>query len=281
MLDPASPLLVEFGLALPIALLLASLLARGVRTAFGRRRAPGQAALSIVALLGMALGMLLSGIFLDGQRVWTLGTLLLVFGTSVAACLLFAAIHAARRRGRDDVDVAAVLRAGESSTVEFKETARWNVREERKDSRMEGVIVKTVAAFLNSDGGVLVIGADDSGRVLGLDRDLATLRTPDHDRYELWLRDLFISNLGRNAAALPRIRFVEITPGQTVCAVQVPPSSTPVFVTQSAGGGGSTELWVRVGNSTRALPVDEAVQYVARRFRPTLFTALFGRRLAR
>ncbi len=73
---------------------------------------------------------------------------------------------------------------------------------------MELAIAKTIAAFLNSRGGVLVIGANDAGQAVGLDRDLATLRTPDHDRFELWLRDMLSTALGRNAAALPRIVYL-------------------------------------------------------------------------
>ena len=138
---------------------------------------------------------------------------------------------------------------------------------------MEQVVAKTVAAFLNSSGGTLVIGVDDAGRALGLDRDYATLRTPDADRFELWLRDMLSTSLGKNAAALPRIRFADID-GHEVCAVRCPRSPEPVFVAQ----GGSTDLWVRVGNSTRAFGVDEAVTYVARHFKPSLGDLLRPRR---
>ncbi|MFX5793851.1 ATP-binding protein, partial [Acinetobacter baumannii] len=68
---------------------------------------------------------------------------------------------------------------------------------------MEIAIAKSVAAFLNSRGGTLVIGADDTGTAIGLDRDLATMRTPDHDRFELWLRDMLSKAIGRDAAAQP------------------------------------------------------------------------------
>lgn len=138
---------------------------------------------------------------------------------------------------------------------------------------MEAVVAKTVAAFLNSSGGTLLIGADDAGRPTGLDRDLATLREPDVDRFELWLRDMLSTTLGKNAAALPRIRFADVD-GVTVCAVRCPRAPEPVFLAQ----GQSTDLWVRVGNSTRSFGVDEAVSYVARHWRPTLTTMLFGRR---
>ena len=51
MVDPASPLLVEFGIALPIVLLLAYGIARVVRAVFGRRLALSLALMSIIAVL--------------------------------------------------------------------------------------------------------------------------------------------------------------------------------------------------------------------------------------
>jgi predicted HTH transcriptional regulator len=162
--------------------------------------------------------------------------------------------------------------------VEFKETARWNVRENRKDTRMEVAIAKSIAAFLNSRGGTLVIGAADDGTAIGLDRDMATLRTPDHDRFELWLRDMLSTALGRNAAAQPRIVFA--SPGEgapAVCVVVCRPAPKPVFLTQPKDGGSATDLWVRVGNSSRALGVDEAVEYVARHWQPSVKTVVLGR----
>jgi predicted HTH transcriptional regulator len=143
--------------------------------------------------------------------------------------------------------------------------------EEKKDARMEQVVAKTVAAFLNSAGGTLVIGVDDAGPPSD-STGLLDAADADADRFELWLRDLLATSFGKNAAA-PKIRFADLD-GVTVCAVRCPRAAEPVFLTQ----GGSTELWVRVGNSTRALGVDEAVSYVARRFSPSFADVVLGRR---
>lgn len=270
---PASPTLVDFAVALPIVLLLSYLIARGIRAVFGRRLALSIPVMTITAILGMSLGLLLAGMFLFGQRLWMTTTFLVVVGSSIGLSFLVAAIGAVIRRGRSEIDVPALLAAGESDRVEFKETARWNVREEKKDARMEAVIAKTVAAFLNSRGGTLLIGVDDSGRIAGLARDYATLRTPDADRFELWLHDMLSTTVGTNAAALLTIRFARIG-DDDVCAVRCPRSPEPVFVSQ----GNSTDLWVRVGNSTRSFGVDEAVTYVARHWRPGLRAVLTGAR---
>jgi len=269
---PASPTLVDFAVALPVVLLLSYLIARGIRAVFGRRLSLSLPVMTIVAILGMSLGLLLAGLFLFGQRLWMTTTILVVLGCSVGLSFAVAAVAAVGRGSRRDIDIAALLAAGESERVEFKETARWNVREDKKDARMEAVVAKTVAAFLNSRGGTLVIGADDAGHPIGLERDFSTLRTPDADRFELWLRDLLSATLGKNAAALPVIRFAEVD-GRTLCALRCPRSPEPVFLAQ----GSATDLWVRVGNSTRSFGVDEAVTYVAQHWRPSLRTWLQGR----
>ncbi|CAN5529343.1 D-aminoacyl-tRNA deacylase [soil metagenome] len=44
-------------------------------------------------------------------------------------------------------------------------------------------IVKTIAAFANAKGGTLIIGVNDDGKPVGLDKDLALMSKPDVDRY--------------------------------------------------------------------------------------------------
>ena len=56
------------------------------------------------------------------------------------------------------VDANALIAAGESDRVEFKSTLRTNLHTNRRDRAMESAVTKTLAAFLNSDGGALVIG---------------------------------------------------------------------------------------------------------------------------
>lgn len=167
--------------------------------------------------------------------------------------------------------IAEVAKRGESDSLEFKSSARWNMRAGKRDDAMETVIAKTVAAFMNSGGGTLLIGVDDDGRLIGLGPDYATLKTPDSDRFELWIRDLWGQRLGTNAAALPLLDFAEASDPQEgygpqeVCRVTIPPSTRPVYL-KGPKGKGEAELWVRVGNSTRRLEVADAVQYVALRW---------------
>jgi hypothetical protein len=193
---------------------------------------------------------------------WLPAILAAVAGTLVVSLL------AARvgRRLRTPAPVAdevpsldALLAAGETEKVEFKSTARRNLHTGERDERLELVIVKTVAGFLNGSGGTLLIGVSDDGAVVGLEPDYALLKAPDDDRYELWLRDLLTTCLGGPATALVRVSFHDLR-GKRVCRVDMPSAPAPVFLNPPKGQPAS-EFWVRMGNSTRRLLTHEVLEY--------------------
>ena len=104
-----------------------------------------------------------------------------------------------------DPEIAALLAAGENAKVEFKSSARWDLRENKKNPVMEQVILKTVAAFLNSDGGTLLLGVSDDGSVLGLEHDYQTLKKQNADGYELFLGELVVDPLRQRSQSFPQI----------------------------------------------------------------------------
>lgn len=160
---------------------------------------------------------------------------------------------------------AQLIAGGESASVEFKSTARWNTHMGERDPRMEMVIARTVAGFLNADGGTLVIGVDDDGRPVGLERDLALMKAPDHDRYELWLTDHLERTLGKPALAFISTDFARYA-GDDIVVVTIAPSDRPVFVDEPKGGR-TADFYVRMGNSTRKMLTDEFADYQRSRWR--------------
>ena len=70
-----------------------------------------------------------------------------------------------------DADLRQMTGSSEGSRLEFKSTLRWNLATDRADRKIENQCLKTVASFLNTDGGVLLVGVDDGGNLLGLERD--------------------------------------------------------------------------------------------------------------
>lgn len=155
-----------------------------------------------------------------------------------------------------------LLESGESQTVEFKSTARWNLRTKERDPRLEHVIVKTVCGFLNGEGGNLLVGVDDDGKVLGLASDYSTLGSKGNaDGFEIFLRQLLDSKLSVATAATVRIRFPTVAETQ-ICQVSVAASGKPVFAQPGKGGGSEySDFWVRIGNATKQLHGDDMEDY--------------------
>lgn len=168
--------------------------------------------------------------------------------------------------------VAELIAQGESARVEFKSSLRAPIGTEPKTpehasslrAELQHTILKTVCAFLNADGGTLLIGVDDAGTALGLEPDLATLpqKSRNVDQYELVLRDLLEVGLSQPTALTVAIDFPEVA-GTTICRVTVAPSPRPVYSRPAKGSGevDPTEFWVRVGNASRQLQGPDGDDY--------------------
>lgn len=277
---PAEVPLWTVALSLPISLIVAWVFATIARLILRGRARLGTATAIVISVLGTSLGLLISGWIDPAAHLWGLLTIALALGFSIAGIAAYAGI-AAHFQVQPETPVAELLAAGESDRVEFKSTARVNLHTGEKDARMEQVIAKTVAAFLNADGGTLVVGVDDAGTPLGLDADLAAMKAPDLDRYELWLRDLLTVDLGQNAAGLVKVDFPQVaaeTETKPVCRLNCPASPRPVYLRPTKGA--TAEFWVRSGNSTRQLGVEDATEYVMHRWPLNLGSSLAAQLLA-
>lgn len=149
-----------------------------------------------------------------------------------------------------------ILKMEESKNLEFKSSARWDYQNNKLNKNLEKVIVKTIAAMLNSEGGTLVIGLSDDKEILGVKKDIDTLGNKKNiDGYIQHLTNLIISNLGKEFSGLITIDYEEIS-NKIVCLIDVKPSPTPVFV------GNSHEFYIRSSNTTRALSPKETLSYL-------------------
>jgi hypothetical protein len=170
--------------------------------------------------------------------------------------------------GPDAAELVSLIQRGESAESEFKSSARWDMVQNKKNKDMEQVIVKTVAAFLNSNGGTLLIGVADDGTPLGLAHDLQTLGDKKNlDGYELFLTDLLLNAYGRDVSAFLQITFGQVS-GQDICQVRIKPAPKAIWIDGKDSTGQKTEqLYIRTGNSSRALTAREATDYVGNRWK--------------
>ena len=158
------------------------------------------------------------------------------------------------------VSVEELILAGESSDVEFKSTCRWSLTDGKVHEGVELAIVKTVAGFLNTSGGTLVVGVADDGAVVGLDHDYGTFKKKDRDGFELFLYELLGNMLGKNPLFSIKLSF-EAVQSRDVAIVSVKRSLGIVFTNPK--GQKVDDVYVRFGNSTRKLTPAETLQYVS------------------
>jgi hypothetical protein len=159
------------------------------------------------------------------------------------------------------LDARDLIAAGESTGLEFKSSARFDLHTGEVNTQLEAVIVKTVAGFMNNNGGILLIGVNDSGLVIGIENDLRTLSKKDRDGYELFLTNLVAKSMGAERVSAVSVSFHDIDEA-TICMVKVEPSPRPVYVTE----GNERRFYARLGNSTRPLTTEAAVKYIAERW---------------
>ena len=156
-----------------------------------------------------------------------------------------------------------LIKRGESKTLEFKSTLRWNLKEDRQDDKgVTHAVLKTIAAFLNTEGGDLLIGVADDGSIVGIERD----RLESDDKFMRHLAQVVRNGLGDRAGTCidPKTQIVQ---GKTVCVVSCQRSPEPVFLKwKGMEASPEGDFFVRSGPGTVKLPPDSAQEYIRTRF---------------
>jgi hypothetical protein len=160
-------------------------------------------------------------------------------------------------------DAEELIKRGESKTLEFKSTLRFSLKEDRQDDKgVTHAVLKTVAAFLNTEGGDLLIGVADDRSIVGIERD----QLENDDKFMRHLAQVVRNGLGDRAGTCidPKTQIVE---GKTVCVVSCQRSPEPVFLKwkglEASPGG---DFFVRSGPGTVKLSPDSAKEYIRTRF---------------
>lgn len=152
--------------------------------------------------------------------------------------------------------VQELILAGESDTVEFKSTLRYDLRSKEVNKKLEYVIAKTIAAFMNSEGGNLFIGVDDNHNMLGLADDISTLSKSNIDGFELHFVEILKKYIGAGLISHIKISFPTIEDTQ-ICRIKVSKSGKPVFTQYE----GKEDFFVRSGCSSQPLGREDQSAY--------------------
>jgi len=155
-------------------------------------------------------------------------------------------------------DLKHIIDRGEDYNVEFKSTLRWDLKAGKTNQQVERASLKTISAFLNSNGGILLIGVRDDGSLEGIESD----RFPNTDKFLLHLWTLIRTSFGTDVSPYIQTNLEKVQE-KTVCKIKCLRSSRPVFLRQP---GFEEEFYVRVGPGTIALAVSEALKYIGDHF---------------
>ena len=168
-----------------------------------------------------------------------------------------------------DGSIESIIAGGESNQVEFKPAIWFNKGRldhnpdyvtNKNTSSVKDNIIKTVAGFLNAEGGTLLIGVSDDGEEsYGIETDVKLTSRGDVDGYELELNQLLMRNINKEVVAMKvRVSFPYFK-NNMICRVDVMKSYEAVFADTTKN---KEIFFVRIGNSTNRLSPSSMVSYV-------------------
>ena len=161
-----------------------------------------------------------------------------------------------------ETELEGLVTANESNTLEFKETWCYDTVQSHyqgkpiKNTDLNFVIIKTIAGFMNTDGGTLLVGVTDDNAVEGLDRDIE-LMGGDFDKFQRNITEVI-----DNAFDAGKRRYYDISfptyDNHVLCQVQIKPCrSTKTWASYK----NETRFFVRRGNATHELNGEESDDY--------------------
>jgi len=186
----------------------------------------------------------------------------------------------------DAKTVQTMINTGESDRIEFKLQSLWStgfsseeilasdsaeIRKYRNNAS-KFIIARSIAGFLNTDGGDLIIGVQEdriknANHIVGIEEDYRKLHEKDRnpDGYRRMIVDLIIQKylpeVFDSVSRFIRISFPSLS-GSTLCHVHIMPSDKPVFVVS-----GNEELFfIRIDASTRSITGKTLTNYTLTRF---------------
>lgn len=163
----------------------------------------------------------------------------------------------------DSERVMSLVRAGESKHVEFKETFNLDVRTQTKEKDRRRDTIKTIAAFMNSSGGTLLVGVNDQGEFTGIDIELQKFHKSDNiqkskDKFLLDFKNAIKTHIGEQCYPLIDQRLIELD-GKLILCVDCQASSTAVFVDDN-------DFYVRTNPATDLLTGKTLLAYIDNHF---------------
>lgn len=152
--------------------------------------------------------------------------------------------------------ITGYLQTGENEKIEFKSTLRMNLRTGKNGKEIEFAWLKGVVAFLNSEGGALLVGVDDSGEICGLDAD----QFDNNDKILLHVKNLVNQHIGAEFSGFLETSLVDLD-SRLVILIECKKVTGAVFLKI----GKNEEFYIRSGPSSVKLSPSQIVNYIQKK----------------
>jgi GTPase SAR1 family protein len=167
-----------------------------------------------------------------------------------------------------DSKIHTLIRDGESKETEFKASLRYDYVKSETNEDLEYEVIRTIAGFLNTKGGDLIIGVKDDKVVIGLKKDYTTLARgkKNRDGYRIRLTQLIDTFFPSEVLNLIDFEF-KVVRGKEVCWIKIHEAKGPVFVRipesrKKLRKQEAKQFFRRTDSGTKRLDIEESTKYI-------------------
>lgn len=152
-----------------------------------------------------------------------------------------------------DYSIRNLINMDESISLERKSSLRWSIKEKKINNSLADSVLKTIVAFLNTEGGTLIVGQDDDKNILGIEMD----RFRNQDDCSKFLKDKIKSNIGiKYLETYIKYSFHSVE-NKTLLIVNC--TKLPIKETAFLN---ETDFYKRTGPSNEKLSTKETLEYI-------------------
>ncbi|MCK5663987.1 MAG: putative DNA binding domain-containing protein, partial [Thiotrichaceae bacterium] len=154
-------------------------------------------------------------------------------------------------------EIYNLLRLGESETLEFKSTMRKNLKTGKNGKEIEIAWLKGLVGFMNTHGGILLIGIDDDANILGIEND----EFDNEDKILLHFKNLLNQHIGLEFSNYINLIINKIE-DKTILVIECERADKPAFLYNK----NSEDFYIRSGPASVKLSISKVLKYIQNRY---------------
>jgi len=154
-------------------------------------------------------------------------------------------------------EIYELLRLGESETLEFKSTMRKNLKTGKNGKEIEIAWLKGLVGFMNTSGGILLIGVNDDGEILGIEAD----EFENEDKILLHFKNLLSQHIGLEFSNFINLIINKID-AKTILVIECERADRPAFLHNK----NEESFYIRSGPASVNLSISKVIKYIQNRY---------------